>query len=258
VSGWSSRDVLLSVDASGEAVLLHVPSGTYLGLDRTAALIVELLNDDPDQAHAASSLSKRFGIGFDQALADVGAVVENVRSLSAARMGRGRRPTVTGFLAVARSWLRQPWRTRITIIEVATVVLCIELGLKLTDVSRLARRLHVPLASDSSAVPIAGPDDVSGLSLRERRVYWSVNWVMARWLFDGTCLRRALTFGWFLRRREPVLRLGMIDDEGHVAHAWIEVGGQAFDTREITRTFVSGQAQRDETSRAKSKDGEVP
>ena len=57
-----AREVVSSVTNSGDSVLLHIPSGTYLGLDRSAARIVELLNQDPDPGYAASVLSERFGI----------------------------------------------------------------------------------------------------------------------------------------------------------------------------------------------------
>ena len=75
---------------------------------------------------------------------------------------------------------------------------------------------------------------------RELRALWAVGWVLERWLFDETCLRRSLASGWFIRRRRPVLRLGMIDDGGSVAHAWVEAQGRAFDSAAVTGTFASG------------------
>jgi hypothetical protein len=228
-------------------ILLHIPSGTYLGLDRSAARIVELLNEDPDPEHAASVLAQRFGVPFDQALGDVSAVVAAVKGMSAPRTGNGRRPTVAGVRVVTRSWWRQPWRYRLATLEVTLVVAVTEIGLKISDVSRLARWMRVPLATDQAIPPAIGPDDLSILTERERRVHWAVYWVMARWLYDGTCLRRALVFGWFLRRRGPVLRLGMLDDQAALAHAWIEVRGRAFNAQPVTGTFVSGITGRGST-----------
>jgi Transglutaminase-like superfamily/Coenzyme PQQ synthesis protein D (PqqD) len=236
--------VVSSVDSSGETVLLHIPSGTYLGLDRSAARIVELLNEDPDPARAAAVLSGQFGIPFEQALGDVGAVVAAVKGMSAPRTTRGRVPTVAGVRVVTRSWWRQSWRYRITSLEVSLVVMAIEIGLKLTDVSTLARLIGVPLATDESSPPAIGPDNLTGFTEREQRVHRALYWVMARWLYDGTCLRRALAFGWFLRRRGPVLRLGMLDDHGTIAHAWIEVEGRAFNAQPVTGTFVTGSSGR--------------
>jgi hypothetical protein len=237
---WSAREVVSSVDSSGETILLHIPSGTYLGLDRSAARIVELLNEHGDQARAATALSDQFDLPLHQALGDVAAVVAAVKGMSAPRTTRGRFPTVAGVRVVTRSWWRQSWRYRIATFEVSLVVMAIELGLKLTDVSRLARWMGVPLATDESPPPAIAPDDVTGFTEREQRVHWAVYWVMARWLYDGTCLRRALAFGWFLRRRGPVLRLGMLDDQGTIAHAWIEVDGRAFNAQPVTGTFVTG------------------
>jgi hypothetical protein len=184
-------------------------------------------------------LSRRFGISLEQALGDVGAVVAAVKGMSAPRTSRGRRPTVAGVRVVTRSWLRQSWRYRLAIFEVALVVAVIEIGLKLRNVSQLARLMGVPLATSESPQPAIGPDDLRGLTEREQRLYWAMSWVMARWLYDGTCLRRALVLGWFLRRRQPVLRLGMLDHDATIAHAWIEVGDRAFNAQPVTSIFSS-------------------
>jgi hypothetical protein len=237
---WSARDLVSSVDASGETILLHLRSGTYLSLDRSAARIVDLLNDDPDPGHAAEALSRQFGVPFEQALADVGAVVAAVQGLSAPRTNRGRRPTVAGVRVVTQSWWRMSTRYRSTTVRVTLVVVAIEVGLRMVSVARLARWLRVPLDTDQSPPPLTGPDDLDGLSDAEERAHWAVRWVLARWLYDGTCLRRALALGFFLRSRHPVLRLGMVDEAGGVAHAWIEVGGRAFDTQPVTGTFSAG------------------
>jgi hypothetical protein len=218
---------------------LHIPTGTYLGLDRSAALIVNLLNENSDLLSASSQLSSQVGISPDQALRDVGAVINAVSGVEATKVGKGRRPSVVGVLMVTRSWWRQSWRYRIATLEVALVVLVIEVGLKVTDVSRLARWLGVPLATERSEPPVVGPDDLSELSNRERRIHWAVYWVMARWLYDGTCLRRGLAFGWFLRQRSPVLRLGMLADNSSIAHAWIEVNGKAFNAQPVSAPFAA-------------------
>jgi Transglutaminase-like superfamily/Coenzyme PQQ synthesis protein D (PqqD) len=239
-----SREVITSVDVAGDAILLHIPSGTYLGLDRSAARIVELLNEDPDPKQAAAALSRQFGIPFEQALGDVSAVVAAVKGMSAPRTNKGRRPTVAGVRVVTRSWWNQSWRYRWASLEVSLVVMAIEIGLKVTDVGHLAGWMGVPLSTEEAPPPAIGPDDVSGLTDHEQRLHWALYWVMNRWLYDGTCLRRALAFGWFLRRRGPVLRLGMLDEAGTIAHAWIEVDGMVFNAQPVTGTFAAGGSGR--------------
>jgi hypothetical protein len=220
-------------------------------LDRSAARIVDLLNEDPDPAHAASLLADRFGISRSQALTDVGGVIAAVKGLSAPRISRGRRPTIAGVRVVTRSWWHQSWRYRFTTVEVALVVMAIEVGLKVTDLSHLARWLGVPLATDQTSPPALAPDDLSGLSEHEIRLNWAIHWVMARWLYDGTCLRRALAFGWFVRRHHPVLRLGMLDHDSVIAHAWVEVDGKAFNAQPMTGVFVGGGVAADRRAGSK-------
>jgi Transglutaminase-like superfamily len=236
---WEARDLISASDATGHTVLLHIPSGTYLRLDRGSARIVHLLSNDPDPEHAASALSDEYGISLDRALADVSAVRDAITSLSPSRTSRARRPTITGARSVVGAWRRQPLRSRQAIVEVTWVVIGIEIGLKLTNLATLSRLLGVPLATDDASPPEIAADDLSGLTPREQRLYWAVSWVMQRWLYDGTCLRRALTLGWFLRRREPTLRLGMMEKDGTIAHAWIEVAGQAFNAQPVTAAFSS-------------------
>lgn len=221
-------------------MLLHIRTGTYLGLDRSASRIVGLLNEDPDPARAARVLTGRFDVPFEQALADVTGVIDAVQSMTARRTGTGRRPTVAGIRVVTRSWRRLSWRLRLATLGVTMVVIGIEAGLLVTDIATLARWMGVPLATDDVTPPPIRPDDLSELTLREQYWYWAVHWVVTRWIFDGTCLRRALALGWFLRRRHPVLRLGMIDHEDTVAHAWIEVDGRAFDAQPVVGAFATG------------------
>jgi hypothetical protein len=234
--------VVTTVGATGETVLLHLPSGTYLGLDRSAARIVELLNEDSDPTHAAAALSRRFGVPEAQTLDDVEAVISAVSAMSSARTGSGRLPTVAGVISVARSWWRLPVSYRLAAAEVTAVVVAVEVGLRAVDLDRLSRWMRVPLSTDDASLPVSGADDLSALSEREVLIHGAVSWVLARWLFDGTCLRRALTFGWFVRRHHPVLRLGMTADDGRVAHAWIEFDGLAFDAQPVAGTFVAGSA----------------
>lgn len=240
LGGWCSRDIISSVTAAGNVILLHIRSGTYFGLDGSAARIVELLNESPDVEAAATALAEEYGIPFERALIDTNAVVDAVNELSATRTSRGRRPTVAGIRMMTQWWWHQQWPYRVATFEVVIVVIVVELGLRIADISRLARWMRVPLATDEASPPSIRPDDLAGLTSHEQRVHWAVHWIMEHWLYDGTCLRRALVFGWFLRRRKPVIRLGMLDDQEAVAHAWLEVEGRTFNQQVIAGTFSSG------------------
>ena len=233
----------MTADFNGRRVLLHFPSGTYLALDRTAASIVDLLNEDPDPTRVAEVLVQNFGISFDRALNDVTTVISTVSDLSVEREGRGHLPTVGGARAVAGSCWRMPWHFKVLTVRVVGVVLIVEVGLKLLSLTKLARLMRVPIATDISSASVAGPEDLSALADREREAYWAVEWVLDRWFYDGTCLRRALAFGWFVRRFNPVLRLGMIEDGESTAHAWIELEGVAYNALRVTGSFVSGAIQ---------------
>jgi hypothetical protein len=231
----------MSTGSTGERVLLHLPTSTYLLLDDAAARIVDLLTEDPDPRHAADVLVRRFGIPREQALADVLTVVDTVQGLTAARSDRGRRPTMDGIRVVGQAWLRQPWGVRWVILQATVAVAVAEVGLAVTSLRHLSTLMRVPLADDG-AVDVQEVDNFGALDTltpREQRAHWAVDWVLERWLFDGTCLRRSLAFGWFIRRRRPVLRLGMIDDGGTVAHAWVEAEGRMFDATAVTGSFVT-------------------
>ena len=92
---WSACDVVTSHDSTGARILLHLPSGTYLRLDESAARIVDLLNEDPDPDHVAAKLAARFDIPVERALGDVHMVIAAVHGQPASRTHRGgslRRP----------------------------------------------------------------------------------------------------------------------------------------------------------------------
>jgi len=109
--------------------------------------------------------------------------------------------------------------------------------------------MQVPLAAAGNPEvmsPNEGPGDrvddadasaIARLSLREQRDYVATMWVLDRWLYDGTCLRRALVSGFFLRRHDPRLHLGLIDD-GETSHAWVEAEGMTFNAVPVTGTFT--------------------
>ena len=243
-----------AVAPSGDLVVLHVPSGVYLRLDETASTIVDLLVDTGDSDQAATALAERYSIPVQRAQADVASVVDAITSLKASRSSTPRRPTASGVVATARQWWSLPTSMKAPAIWATVAVVVVEAGIRLTDVSRLARIMHVPLVAEPSdgSSPLEGTvssvdpavvgfdadaEAIAALSIKEQRLYVASMWVLDRWLYDGTCLRRALVTGYFLRRHGPRLRLGLIDD-GETSHAWIEADGHAFNAVPVSGSFT--------------------
>jgi hypothetical protein len=220
--------------------LLHLPTGTYLGLDRAATRIVDLLEQEGDVESAASVLAGRFGIPQERARADVTSVLDSIRRLSAARHGRGRRPTVVGSAKELRRWWRLPARRRRLAGEAFLVVAFVEVGLRLVDLDRLAKWVGVRLASRQRPAPTRANTGTDAPAEREQLAQWAVGWVLARWTHDATCLRQALAFGWFLRGRDPLLHIGLLDSDEIVAHAWIEAEGLLYNALPVTGSFIAG------------------
>jgi hypothetical protein len=230
---------VLAVSPTGALVVLHVPSGTYLKLDGSASTIVDLLIEHGDAGQAATALAARFAIPTEQAVTDVATVVAALTGLRAKRASRPRRPTVGGAMAEFRSWWRLSYPLKVAVVQATAMVLVVEVGLRTMDIGRLAARMGVPLATGSPASERAdGDGDADLLSVRERRDIWATVWVLDRWVFDGTCLRRALVTGFFLRRHRPELHLGLIGD-GDTSHAWVEAEGMTLDAQPVTGVFTA-------------------
>lgn len=107
------------------------------------------------------------------------------------------------------------------------------------DLRAASRWAGVTMALDgSSAPPIADVKDVE-FNARER-ARLDVAWRVLRTPpFDATCLRRALVGGYFLRHRDPILRVGVTKKDGQVfAHAWIEIDGVSLDPDGATKYAV--------------------
>jgi hypothetical protein len=104
------------------------------------------------------------------------------------------------------------------------VAVLVELGLRITDVSTVARLCGVRL--DLTSPSAVDPPPLT-LPTRVRRQVRAVDHVMRRWPFGDTCLRRCLVLGQRVRAVDPVLRIGVALGPGEEfrAHAWLEVGG---------------------------------
>ena len=106
-----------------------------------------------------------------------------------------------------------------------------ELAVRYDRIERAASRFGATL---SFAEPAPSRVPVPLLLTRHERVRLTVLAKLARhWPFSpepgGSCLRHSLAASYFLRHRQPQLRLGVAMDErrGVLAHAWVEVEGWA-------------------------------
>lgn len=128
-----------------------------------------------------------------------------------------------------RTVLSYPPRRWADMIVAAFTAARAERAIRRDGVSGAARVGGLAVAMDGAAAPVARPFE-AGLSDRELEQL-DTAWRVLRWgPFDGTCLRRAVVGGYFLRRRHPLLRIGVNKVDGKVAaHAWVEVCGFGLD-----------------------------
>lgn len=236
---WSKRDVIVAA-GPGSSVALHLPTGTYLELDATATEIVHLVSE-LGQSGAAAALAVRYGLEADRATADVARVVNTVRGGGMPRAATARRPTAKGTLSVVRSWARLPRRARRATSRATILIIAIDVALRVWPVDLVADRLGVPLAI-AHRDPQAPPLDHSRLTGSERLQLWAVGWVLDRWLFDATCLRRSLAWGRVLRGRGPELCIGLLEDGSALAHAWLHFGDATLDAPDQVRHFSAAGA----------------
>ena len=233
---FSTSDLLIARDDEG-AVVLHVPSGTYLKLDASATEILDLVRSD-GRVGAASQLVAKYGLDPDTAASDVTAVLDGI-SGTRASAAPGRRPAASGVATVFRQWATLPsWSAKLMVIEVAALVVAAEVALRFAPVDAVARRVGAPLADMGATVdPTMLPLEENQLSQRELLRFAASDWVLARWVYDATCLRRALVGGWILRRRHPQMRIGLVAGGDVVAHAWLEVEGRSIGALPNVSTF---------------------
>lgn len=111
----------------------------------------------------------------------------------------------------------------------AVVAVRAEVAIRRHGLAGASRVGGLQLAMDGAAAPVAMPFE-AGLTDRELEQL-DIAWRLLRWgPFNGTCLRRAVVGGYFLRHRDPLLRIGVTKTAGKVAaHAWVEVGGVGLD-----------------------------
>jgi hypothetical protein len=110
----------------------------------------------------------------------------------------------------------------------ALVLVGAEGALRLTSVDRVARRLGLRFL-DAPSTTVAEQVRLA-ITPGERRWVNNVGRVVRRWPWDSSCLRQSLLLGWVLRRREPVLMMGVRrEGDAILAHAWVRIDGVDLD-----------------------------
>jgi hypothetical protein len=149
-----------------------------------------------------------------------------------------RRPSLRGGASVVRQWARLPARSKFVVLETTVLIVGIELALRVFPIDTVARRAGAPLA-DGRGVddPDLAEIDVSKLAGREQLRLAAADWTLARWVFDATCLRKALLYGWVLRSHGPELHIGLVGKGDSLAHAWLVVGGSTLGALSDVKDF---------------------
>lgn len=112
--------------------------------------------------------------------------------------------------------------------RVALAALGVEATLRLLTLPAAARVAGVGLRLDGGED--GDPCRELRLTQQESRDLELALRVLRRGPVDDSCLRRSLLIGHLLRRRGPVLRIGVAKRDGQVrAHAWLVVEGASLD-----------------------------
>ncbi|WP_158602897.1 lasso peptide biosynthesis B2 protein [Jiangella rhizosphaerae] len=130
-------------------------------------------------------------------------------------------------LSLVRAVPAREWPSVVAAVVIAATV---EAGLRVMRLPRLAAWLGAPLGLELESPLMPADGGTTRLTAAERRRLRAVWRVLRHWPFGDTCLRRALVSGHVLRRRRPVLRVGVAKIEGRIqAHAWLEIDGVSLD-----------------------------
>jgi hypothetical protein len=206
-------------------VVLHLPSGTYLRLDATATEILDLVQAE-GRSGATAVLARRHGLDIGVATADVNSVLNRISDARASREKTKPRPGISGGATVLRQWTRLPLRAKLAVTVTTALVAAVEVALRLFPIDVIARQIGAPLADgQGTPTPGAAELDLTKLSDRDQVLLAAADWTLSRWVFDATCLRRALIYGWVLRHHHPQLRIGLVEEGDVLAHAWLVVDG---------------------------------
>ncbi len=133
-----------------------------------------------------------------------------------------------------RALARLSPRQRRVAARCAVVALAVEVSLRTSPLPRTAARFGSRLSLERR--PAATGDPGQHLTARELEDLAVARRVLTVGPFNGTCLRQALVQGHVLRRRRPLLRIGVTKLDGTVtAHAWLEVAGTNLDPSGASR-----------------------
>jgi Transglutaminase-like superfamily len=130
-------------------------------------------------------------------------------------------------MSVRNGLLNVTLRSWPTLVHLGIAMVVIEGGLRLVRLPHLARGVGVPLSltgrgGDAEGQLRLSRPEIDRLDLARR--------LIRRWPTEATCLRRSLLAGHVLRRRHPILRIGVAKVNGRVAaHAWLEIEGVCLD-----------------------------
>ena len=124
-------------------------------------------------------------------------------------------------LRLGRKFLGMPLRDKLLLLRVLWWTALVEVGVRTVPLPKLAHRLGVRLSSDDP------PEDPHELTEAQQRHVLAVQQVIRRWhLAPGPCLRESLVIGHLFRDEQPVLRIGVLREDGELkAHAWLDVRG---------------------------------
>jgi hypothetical protein len=70
----------ISCDLNGEAVIMHLPTETYYGLDPTGAVIWSFLQEGRTLDDICDRLTAEFDVTREQCAAEVGRLIEEMRA----------------------------------------------------------------------------------------------------------------------------------------------------------------------------------
>jgi hypothetical protein len=136
-------------------------------------------------------------------------------------------------LAFTGALRRRGWRGSVDLARAAVLITVVEVGLRTLRLPQLCALLRVRFDLAVAGVRTENLDERGAVlvpSRSEAAGLRAVRTVLTRGPVPSTCLRRALTAGWVLRRHDPELRVGVSKNAGEVtAHAWLIVAGANLD-----------------------------
>ena len=125
-----------------------------------------------------------------------------------------------------RTFLHLSGPRKRAILHVLPAAVAVELGLAALTLPRLARLLKIRLLVDPSVQQQRVEASETTLGPTQRLEVWAAHLLFKNRGAYGQCLRTSLVVGRRLRSKDPLLKIGVLKDEGTLkAHAWLEVDG---------------------------------